>query len=70
MVDDPGESGWLSYQTNALGKDSDLCTPHPQYMRLGKRKGTRLRKYRALFEAHVEKDLLTELRAGGTRGWP
>ena len=68
MVDDPGEYGWSSYQINALGKESDLCTPHPHYMRLGKRKETRLRNCRGLFEAHVEKDLLTEIRAGVNKG--
>ena len=34
MVEDPGEYVWSSYQINALGKESDLCTPHSEYLRL------------------------------------
>ncbi|MES9880127.1 MAG: transposase [Sedimenticola sp.] len=68
MVDDPGEYGWSSYPINALGKVSELCTPHPEYMKLGKRKDTRMRRYRALFSAHVEDDLLTEIREGVNKG--
>ncbi len=38
MVEDPSEYVWSSYQINALGKESDLCTPHPEYLRLGRAK--------------------------------
>ncbi len=31
MVDEPSEYVWSSYQINALGKISSLCTPHPLY---------------------------------------
>lgn len=34
MVDDPSEYVWSSYQINALGKESDLCTSHPEYLRM------------------------------------
>ena len=34
MMEDPGEYVWSSYQINALGKESDLCTPHSEYLRL------------------------------------
>ena len=35
MVTDPGEYRWPGYQINALGKVSNLCTPHPEYLELG-----------------------------------
>ena len=35
MVTDPCEYRWSSYQINALGKVSNLCTPHPEYLELG-----------------------------------
>ncbi len=38
MVEDPSEYVSSSYQINALGKESDLCTPHPEYLRLGRAK--------------------------------
>ena len=34
MVGDPSEYPWSSYQINALGKKSDLCTPHGLYLSL------------------------------------
>ena len=68
MVKDPSEYAWSSYQINALGKESALYTPHPEYLKLGKRKDTRLRKYRALFESHVDDELLTEIRDGLNKG--
>lgn len=38
MVEDPGMYIWSSYQINALGKVSDLSKPHPEYVKLGKKK--------------------------------
>ncbi len=68
MVDDPAEYGWSSYPVNALGRVSDLCAPHPEYMALGKKQEVRLERYRALFNAHVDGDLLTSIRAGVNEG--
>ncbi len=68
MVEDPGEYSWSSYPTNALGKDSELCSPHPVYLKLGKRKDTRMKNYQLLFRAHVEDDLLAEIRSGLNKG--
>ncbi len=68
MVDDPAEYGLSSYPVNALGKEYDLCTPHPKYHGLAKRRDTRLERYRALFSAHVEGGLLDGNRAGGNNG--
>jgi putative transposase len=35
MVAQPSEYVWSSYQINALGKVSNLCTPHYLYTALG-----------------------------------
>ncbi len=68
MVDDPSEYSWSSYQINALGKISDLCTPHPEYLRLGNTKDEREKKYRALFSHHVEGDWLEKIRSSVNKG--
>ena len=68
MVCDPGEYIWSSYQINALSKSSDLCTPHPEYLRLGVTKSERMANYRGLFVSHVESDLLNEIRVSLNKG--
>ena len=68
MVEEPGEYAWSSYQINALGKISDLCTAHPEYLRLGDTKNKRMKNYRALFSDHVEADLLEEIRSSLNKG--
>jgi REP-associated tyrosine transposase len=68
MVEDPSEYVWSSYQINALGKTSDLCTPHTEYLRLGATKDERMKNYRALFSHHVEGDLLEDIRSSINKG--
>ncbi len=68
MVTDPAEYSWSSYQINALGKSSDLCTPHPEYLSLGKTEYDRLKSYRALFSHHVDDILLEEIRSNTNKG--
>ena len=68
MVQDSGEYAWSSYQINALGKESSLCTPHSQYLNIAKRKDHRMRRYRALFTHHIDGELLTEIRKGLNKG--
>ena len=34
MIEDPADYHWSSYQVNGLGKESELCTPHPIYIAL------------------------------------
>jgi REP-associated tyrosine transposase len=64
MMEDPGEYGWSSYQINALGKESSMCTPHLEYLRLGGTKDDHIKNYHTLFTLHVEGDLLKEIRSG------
>lgn len=67
MVVDPAEYRWSSYRANALGVESTLCTPHPEYLALGEGDG-RLGAYRALFRPHVDEDLVAEIRRLTDRG--
>ena len=62
MVNDPAEYVWSSYQVNALGVDSKLCSHHELYLALGNSKQERLANYKLLFESHVDGDLLAEVR--------
>ena len=55
-------------EINALAKISDLCTLHPEYLRLGDTKDERMNNYRALFSHHVEAGLLEEIRSSGNKG--
>ena len=68
MVLDPGEYRWSSYQVNGMGKVSDLCTPHQEYLSLGKEPSERQKNYRELFVQQVEGELLEEIRASTHKG--
>jgi len=68
MVDDPAKYLLSSYQINALGKVSDLCTPHPLYLSLGQSKLTRLGSYQQLFNTQFDGKLLTDIRVATKRG--
>ena len=70
MVDDPASYVWSSYQCNALGKVSELHTPHDLYMNLGSDPDSRMKCYRELFEAHVEQSLplLSDIRQASNKG--
>ena len=68
MVDEPSDYSWSSYAINAMGMESDLQTPHPEYLALGKSKNERLSNYRNLFEEHVETEVLKEIRESINKG--
>ena len=68
MVDDPADYAWSSYRHNGLGIDTELCTPHEEYLRLGDDPAARAKVYRALFKAHVEGKLLSEIRDATNKG--
>lgn len=68
MVVDPSDYTWSSYQINALGKVSQLCTPHELYNGLGSNKLEREGNYRDLFKHHVDGELLTDIRLASNRG--
>ncbi|MDK9707099.1 MAG: transposase [Desulforhopalus sp.] len=68
MVAAPADYPWSSYQVNALGLSSGLCTPHPVYLALGVTAKERRKNYRALFDRRLEGDLLHEIRTNVNKG--
>ena len=54
MVAFPVEYHWSSYQCNALGTPSNLCTPHDEYLLLGSNDFERMENYRRLFAGDSE----------------
>lgn len=68
MADDPGDYQWSSYQVNGLGKASDLCVPHQEYLSLGVDPFERQKNYRELFAHQVEGELLKEIRDNTHKG--
>jgi len=68
MVNDPADYIWSSYRANALGLNVKLWKPHLQYLALGATGKERQSRYRALFAAEVEDDLLLNIRESVNRG--
>ncbi len=68
MVNDPSGYTWSSYRCNALGINSELCTHHDEYLKLGNSKVKRQLAYRALFKAHVDCTLLEQIRGSVNKG--
>lgn len=68
MVSDPADYVWSSYQCNALGKQSELLTPHTLYLQLSADATERLVRYRELFVSHVENKLLDDIRQASNKG--
>lgn len=68
MVNDPANYIWSSYPCNALGKQSDLCQPHLQYLALSHSKEERYKIYRDLFKAYVDDELIEDIRQSVNSG--
>lgn len=68
MVEQPSDYVWSSYPINALGKVSELCTPHTVYLALGKDANERQASYRELFKHHVDGKLLEDIRLAVNKG--
>jgi putative transposase len=68
MVEQPSDYIWSSYQINALGKASELCTPHPLYLALGREPAERQNNYRELFKYHIDEKLLEDIRLTANKG--
>jgi len=68
MVEQPSDYAWSSYPINALGKISELCTPHPLYLALGSEPIERQSRYRELFKHHIEGKLLEDIRLAANKG--
>ncbi len=60
---------WIIFcRTDIMGKFSNLCTPHSEYLTLGVEPLERQKNYRALFVHHVDGELLEEIRANTNKG--
>jgi putative transposase len=68
MVKDPADYSFSSYQINALGKVSSLCTPHAKYLALGDILKDRQDRYRALFEYELDGGLIDNIRKTTNQG--
>lgn len=68
MVSTLGDYRWSSYPVNALGKTSELCTPHPEYLKLGRGLKERHENYRALFADRLDVRLLEQIRNMTNKG--
>jgi putative transposase len=63
IVRHPREYRWSSYRANAEGKADELVSPHEQYLRMGRELRERREAYQALFKAHLDDTLVTQIRA-------
>jgi putative transposase len=68
MVADPGAYRWSSYQVNGLGEVSYLCTPHEEYLSLGKDAEERQRNYREFLFQNIDEEVLKEIRTRTHQG--
>jgi len=62
MVEHPGEYQWSSYHRNAQNGCDALIESHPTYLGLGSSTVMRQTAYRELFENHLDKDTLHDIR--------
>jgi len=68
MVVEVHEYKWSSYPVNAMGKSSNLCTPHQLYLGLGGNKEERQVNYKEMFKQVLDENLLKELRSMTQKG--
>ena len=68
MVKHPGDYPWSSYRANAQGMSSKLCTPHTQYLALGRNDGERQAAYRSLFSGHLDTESIKRIRHATNSG--
>ena len=62
MVEHPADYPWSSYPFNGQGMANALLSQHPLYRALGQSNGERCRRYRELFQAHLEPELIDKIR--------
>ena len=62
IVRHPKEYRWSSYAANGLGRADALVIPQREYLRLGKADAERRTAYRELLKAHMEPEVLNEIR--------
>ena len=70
MVYRPEDYYWSSYAGNALRGMNELLTPHSIYLGLGMNGEERFAAYRALFDNHIDIEVLSEIRSSYQTGTP
>ncbi|WP_394131890.1 transposase [Shewanella maritima] len=68
MVNDPAHYKWSSYQINALGKKSKLCTPHQTYLSIDRQTKSRQAAYRDLFKHQLDTKVIDDIRQATNKG--
>lgn len=68
MVAQPGDYRWSSFRCNGLGKPDGMIREHGIYMALGANPAARREAYRSLFSAHLDDDVLAEIREASQSG--
>lgn len=68
-VKTPADYPWSSFHYNALGKEDKLLTPHSVYKRLGSNSAQRQSNYYALFNHHIPKQTLEDIRSATNKAW-
>jgi len=68
IVEDPGGYRWSSYRANALGKVSNIISPHKIYTSLGATPTERMSSYRKLCSEVLDSEVLDDLRKATQRG--
>ena len=63
MVQDPEAYPWSSYRWHASGQPDPTITDHALYLALGTTMPERHTAYRALFQHHLDENVLQEIRA-------
>lgn len=62
MVSRPEHYRWSSHGANAMGRPDALVKSHEQYLRLGGNDPERREAYRRLFDAHLDRETVDEIR--------
>jgi putative transposase len=62
MVTHPADYAWSCYQHNGQGSPDKVIRSRPLYLQLEKHRQNRCAAYREMFAAHIEPDLLNEIR--------
>ena len=70
MVDDPVHYRWTSYRANGLGQPDARLTPHPLYLALGRNDKERQAAYRGLFQGHLDRAAIDDIRLALNQGQP
>ncbi len=63
MVRHPRDYRWSSFHANGDGKRDALVVPHEQYLLLGHGEESRREAYRALFKAHLDPEVIAQIRS-------